>query len=140
MKKFLLTLLTIVVVAGVLGGAAFAGYRYGYRQGSNTTSNSDEVVRPFTRGNDFGLNNMPMRNFNNMRPGFHQRFGPHGGMMPFGGGRGFISPIFFLARIAIYAFLIWVAYKLITGWRISFTQTKPQNNLPAEEAPQANDQ
>jgi hypothetical protein len=128
MKKFLLTLFVIIVVAGVLGAVGFAGYRYGYSQGVSGTSNDNVIVRPFGRGDDFGWNRMPMHNFNNgMRPGYHQVFGMRGGMMPYGGG--LLAPLFFLARVAVYAFLIWVVYKLLTGWRISFTQT---NQKPIE--------
>jgi len=120
MKKVLLTLFVLIVIAGVLGGAGFAGYRFGYSQGANTTSNGNDIVKPFGRGDNFDRNRMPMHNFNNgMGPGYHhQGFG----MMPYGGGFGFMSPLSFLARIAVYAFLIWLAYKLFKGWRISFTQ------------------
>ena len=124
MKKVLLTLFVIIIVAGVLAGVGWTGYRYGYAQGVSGTSNG-EVVRPLGRGNDFTWNRMPIHNFNNgMRPGYHH---PGFGMMPYGGGFGFLSPLFFLARVAVYAFIIWVIYKLLTGWRISFTQTNPKS-------------
>jgi hypothetical protein len=130
MKKILLTLLAIIVIAGVLGGAGFAGYRYGYRQGVSVTASGD-VVKPFAPGNGFGWNNMPMHNFDQrMGPGFHHDgFGP-GGMMRGRGGFGFFSPLFFLARIAVFAFIIWAIYKLLTGWRISFTPANQKANTP----------
>lgn len=121
MKKILLTLLSIVVILGVLGGVGWAGYRFGFAQGAGLTSGDKIVVRPqFGRGDDFNWNRMPMHN--GMRPGFH-----HQGMMGrgnfgmLGGGFGFFSPLYFLLRLAFYALVIWVAYKLITGWRVSFT-------------------
>jgi hypothetical protein len=126
MKKVLLTLLALVVVVGVLAGAGFAGYRFGYRQGVQAASNTDTTVRPFTPGNDFNLRRMPMHEFGHGMNRFHPGFGPGGfGMMPFGG-RGFgffFSPIRLLIQLAILGFIIWLAYKLLTGWRLSLTRT-----------------
>ena len=135
MKKFLLTLLVVIVVAGALGAAGWSGYRYGLAQGASATTNGD-VVRPFKRGNDFNSNRMPMHN-NGIGPGFHhQGFGPGGGMMMRGGGFGFFSPFHFLWRIVVYGFIIWVIYKLLTGWRISFTQMNPKPTEPESKESQ----
>jgi len=129
MKKFLLTLFVIIVVAGVLGGAGFAGYRYGYMQAASAKapSNSNAPLKPpFARGNDFGWNQMPMHDGRHGMGGVHhQGWGSHGGfgMMPYGGGFGFFSPIHFLVQFVILGFLIWLGYKFFKGWRISFSQT-----------------
>jgi len=139
MKKFLLTLLAIILVAGVLGGAGFVGYRFGYRQGVNTNITSDNIqgMRPFGPANGFGHDHMPVHNFSNkgVMPRFHQGMFLRGDRMPFGRGLGFFSPIFFILRIAFWILIIWIAYKLLTSWRVSFTrvdnqktvETKPKN-------------
>ena len=81
MKKILLTLLGIVVVVGILAGAGFAGYRYGYVQGAAGNG------LPFVRGNGFNWERMPMHdNFGwNMRPGGFQRGMGGFGMLGLGG-------------------------------------------------------
>jgi len=131
MKKVLLTLLAIIVVAGVLGGAGFAGYRFGYRQGISTNVTSDSIrgMRPFGPANGFGQDDMPMHNFNNkgVAPRFHQGMFLRGNGMPFGRGIGFFAPIFFILRIAFWVLIIWIAYKLLTSWRVSFTRVDNQN-------------
>ena len=132
MRKVLLTLLGIVVVAGVLAGAGFVGYRMGYNHGalavSNKTvqppqQNKDFVLRgmPMMRGlgNDFGMRGMPMHNFGH---GVEHGFGPGGfGMMGRGRDFGFFGPFRFLFRIAFFALIIWVIYKLFkgSGWTLT---------------------
>jgi hypothetical protein len=125
MKKVLLTLLALVVVVGVLAGAGFAGYRIGYRQGVLATTNADTTVRPFVPGNDLNLRRMPMHEFGQGMNRFHPGFGPGGvRMMPFGRGFGFFfSPIRLLIQLAFLGFIIWLVYKLLTGWRLSLTRT-----------------
>lgn len=126
MKKVLLTLLGIIVVAGVLAGVGLVGYRMGYNHAALTVSNKTVQPLPLNKdfdprgmpmlrgfGNDFGMRGMPMHNFGN-------DFGRGFGMPHRGRGFGFFSPIRFLLNIAILALLIWVAYKLIkgSGWTI----------------------
>ena len=143
MKKFLLTLLSIVVIAGALGGAGFVGYRYGYRQGISTkiaaTNPNANPARPFSGRNDFGKNMMPFHNFNGMGPGFgmgpnmRQGFGMRGGrLMPFGMGFGFFGLFGLAIRVAIFLLIIWLVYKLLTGWRVSFTQVSNQRPIEVE--------
>ena len=126
MKKVLLTLFGIILVLGVLAGAGFAGYRFGYMQGA--AANIDGTSLPALRNRGFGLQGMPMhgfgnnfeRRFNNM-PG-HQNFG----FMELGrgGGFGFFSPFRFILQIAVIGLIIWLAYKLFTGngWNLSLTR------------------
>jgi hypothetical protein len=118
MKKVLLTLLALVVLVGVLAGAGFVGYRFGYRQGVQAASNTDTTVRPFAPGNDFNLRRMPMPEFGRGMNRFHPGFGPRGRGFGF-----FFSPIRLLIQLAILGFVIWLAYKLLTGWRLSLTRT-----------------
>lgn len=130
MKKVLLTLLVFIVVAGILAGAGFVGYRMGYNRGvlavSNKTvqlpqqnQNFDPHGLPMMRGlgNDFGKRGTPMHNFGN---GFEHGFGPGGfGMMGRGrGGFGFFGSLLHLALLAL---IIWVAYRLIktSGWTLT---------------------
>ena len=130
MKKFLLTLLVIIAAAGVLGGAGWAGYRYGYNRGVGATSNGKDILKPFE-------NQMPMHNFEQGNgSGFHHHdMEPRGdfGMMRHGRGFGFFSPFAFLGRLAVFAFIIWLGYKLFTGWRITFTQPNPKPTEPEQK-------
>jgi len=124
MRKFLLTLLVILVIAGALAGAGFAGYRFGYQRGMLATSNGDVPAAPFARGNDFHWEQMPMDEFHRgLNRDFQPRFGPGGfRMMDRRGGFG-IFPLFgLLIQLAILGFFVWLVYKLLTGWRISFTR------------------
>ena len=131
MKKVLLTLLGIIVVAGILAGAGFVGYRIGYNQAAreivkktaqvpsqnnNQPAPNMPMLRNFEKG--FGLRGMPMHNFGN---GFDRGFGPGGMMMSRGRGFGFFGLIGFLIRIAVFALIIWVIYMLFkgSGWRLT---------------------
>lgn len=131
MKRFLLTLLAIVGIAGVLAGVGFAGYRFGYRQAGQTTSNDEVIIRPSERGNDFNWYRMPMRRFGDEMPrNFHRGpgFGPGGiGMRMYDRGFGFFSMFRFLVQVAILGLIAWLVYKLLTGWRISFTRAVVEN-------------
>ena len=137
MKKVLLTLFGIIVVVGVLAGAGFAGYRFGYMQGA--TAEVDRASLPAFRDRGFGLRGMPMHNFgNNFERGFimipgHQGFGYM--ERGHGGGFGFFSPFRFLVQIAIVGLIIWLAYKLFTGngWTLSLTRQAVEN--PKVETP-----
>lgn len=126
MKKVLLTLLAVVVILGMLAGAGFAGYRYGYIQGA-----SGEAA-PFARGHGLGWQRMPMHNFERgIAPGFQRGFGPGGfGMMDRGGGFWFFSPWRLLIQIAVLGLVVWLVYKLLTGWRLTLTRA-------ADETPRA---
>jgi len=129
MKRILLTLLALVVFAGVLAGAGFAGYRIGYQQGVQAASDSNTTVLPFGRGNDRNFRRMPMPYFGQDMPRFQRGFGPGGWrMMPFGRGFGFFSPIRLLIQLAFLGLIVWLVYKLLTGWRFSLTR-------PAVESP-----
>jgi len=131
MKKFLLGLLVFVVIVGALAGSGFVGYRIGLRQGVAIAANGNAKNPPVARGNDFGFNRIP--NFRNgIMPGLRPGFGPRGfGMMPFGRGFGLFFGLRFLMQVAILGFIVWLIYKLMTGWRLSFTPPASHaNNAP----------
>ena len=136
MKKVLLTLLGIIVVVGILGGAGFVGYRTGFNQGTHIAVSRQTAQLPSQNKNlnpngksepnsnrEFGFQNMPGRNFGNGREHDLTRgMGPGGfGMMQRGRGFGFFGPFQFLFRIAIFAILIWVIYMLFkgSGWTLT---------------------
>src|SRR5215203_6388000 len=120
MKKFLLGLLTVVLILAALGAAGFAGYHYGFNQGAVSASNGD--TRQIVPGFGFGPQRMPMHNFGNDAfdrgqggPGFNMR---HRGM-----GFGMFAPLMFLLRIAFWGLVIWALYTLVarSGWRLTKT-------------------
>ena len=148
MKKVLLTLLGIIVVVGLLGGAGFIGYRMGLNQGARVASNRTAQLPPQNKGFDpcnmpnfdrnFGLQGMPGRNFGNgMNRGFDRGFG----MMGRGRGFGFFGPFQFLFRLAVLALIIWVIYMLFkgSGWKLTRQQpaqvakVEPQETEPKTE-------
>lgn len=119
MKRILLTLLAIIVGLGLFAAIGFAGYRFGYAQGVQATTNGDDsrpapALRPF---DEFGPRRMPMDNFGFDR-GFPHRFGP-GGFPRMG--FGFFAPLMWLGRIAVLALIIGFIYWLVTrsGWRLT---------------------
>jgi len=136
MKKVLLTLLTVVLVLGLFAAAGYAGYRFGFMRGAQTTANgnpSRPQVRPF---DNFDRPRMPMHDFGDdfgrgIRRGFGMRGFPMMGM-----GFGFFSPLMFLGRIVVFALIIWFIYWLFTrsGWRLTRTTqiTEPQPPQPTE--------
>ena len=130
MRRFLLTLLAIVLIAGVLAGAGSVGYRLGYQQGAQVAVNGDVTVAPFGRGNDFELHRLPMPRFHDrMGPGARMWIRPGGfGMMPgLRGGFGIFRLLNLLAQLAIVGFIVWLVYKLLTGWRLTLTpRTAPE--------------
>jgi hypothetical protein len=89
-------------------------------------------LRPF---DNFDRRGMPMRNFgDDFGRGFHRGFGMRGFPM-LGMGFGFFSPLMFLARIAVFALLVWLVYWLFTrsGWRLTRTAPIAENQTkPAE--------
>ena len=136
MKKVLLTILAVIVVAGVLAGAGFAGYRIGYQQGAHstlTTNTTPNDKTPFMH--PFGFQDMPMHNFGrDSDRGFSRGFGPGGFGMR--GGMGFFAPLMFLGRILFWGLVIWFAYWLFTksGWKLSRTLQpveSPKVEVPA---------
>ncbi len=137
MKKIILTLLGIVVVLGLFAAAGYAGYRIGYAQGRQTTTNGSatrpQQVRPF---DNFGPRGMPGRNFGfGFGRGFHRGFGgfPMVPMMGFG----FFSPLMFLGRILVFALIVWFIYWLFTrsGWRLTRTTQTVQTTTTTTPPP-----
>lgn len=126
MKRFLLALLALVLIIGVLAGVGFLGYRLGYKQGAAVAFSSDHPnVRPFLHGDEFLLKRLPLYHFGiDPHRGFRYGFGPGDfGMMPYGRGFGFFPLIGHLVQLAFFGLIIWIVYKLLTGWRLSFTRT-----------------
>jgi hypothetical protein len=122
MKKVLLTLLGVILVAGILAGAGYAGYRIGYDRGVTASANGTATFIPwlmpmhnFNQG--FNPQGMPMHNFGrgNER-GFERGFGP-GGFGMHGGGFGFFP----LLHLLFWGVVIWLAYKWIknSGWTLT---------------------
>ena len=121
MKKFLLTLLAVVVILGAAAGIGFAGYRIGYVQGAAADGNAPLFMRP-DRMNP------------NYMPGFRRDFGLwrqpyHAPMM----GRGIFgfslfTPLRLLWNIAVLALIAWFVYWLFakSGWRITRQTNEPQ--------------
>ena len=144
MKRFLLTILAIVLIAGVLAGAGFTGYRFGYRQGTLAASKGDTLVPPIARGEAFHWKRMPMEGFG---PGMPHNFPPRWRPGDFGmmhRGRGFwIFPLFgFLIQLAIVGFIVWLVFKLLTGWRFTLTRAavespKVEPSQPVESEPKS---
>lgn len=117
MKKFLLGLLVIVLGLGLLGAAAYAGYRFGFTQGMMTASNGELP----SLGHGFGFNRMPMREFGFSRGFDRGEFG----MIRRGFDFGFFPLFGFLARLLFLGLVIAGIYWLITrsGWQL--TRTAP---------------
>jgi len=143
MKKVLLTLLAVIVIAGALAGAGFAGYHIGYQQSirSISTTNNTPGNTPFMHGYQFGPQDMPMHNFGrDLDRGFGCGFGPNGFGMRGGMGFGFFSPLMFLGRILFWVLIIWFAYWLFTksGWKLTRTSQpvaspKVETSAPEEK-------
>jgi len=113
MKKVLLTLLAVIVIAGALAGAGFAGYQIGLKQGGTSSGEVQRFVRP-----DRAMPNIMPHNFG-------RDFGPR--VQPFQmPGRGvfgirFFSPFRFLWNAAVLVLIVLFAYWLFTksGWQIT---------------------
>ena len=146
MKKVLLTLLGIIVVAGVLAGAGFACYRIGYNHGALASADGTVTFVPRLMPMHnfyqvFDPQDMPMHNFGkgNER-GFDRGFGPGGfGMMGrgmHGRGMGFFS----LIHIALLGVIIWLAYKWFknSGWTLT-RQAVQNTNKSSVDTEQKND-
>jgi hypothetical protein len=140
MKKFLLSLLVIIVALGLLGAAGFAGYRYGFIQGMIVASNQSTTGNGIGNGNGkvqpwgpgFGMmqRGMPMHNFGDGR-GF-ERDG-FGRMRR--GGFGFFpllgALIWLLFLGLIVAGIVWLINR--SGWRL--TRTASVAAAPVTPAP-----
>lgn len=128
MRRVLLSLLVVVLILGALGAAGFAGYQFGLRQGAKTSSNGNPQLPPGHP--DIGPRGMFRGGF-----GFHHGFGGGFGMMGRGMGFGFLSPFFFLLRLAFWALVIWAIYMLIarSGWRLTRDTTTTVNPVPPAE-------
>lgn len=119
MKKFLLSLLVIVLALGLLGAVAYAGYRYGFTQGMAAASNGDS--RFLGPGLGMGPNRMPMHEF-----GFNRGFDRDGFvLMNRGFGFGFFPLLGILLQLLVLGLIIWGIYVLIkrSGWRLARTAT-----------------
>ncbi len=140
MKKILKILLFTTLGIASLAGAGVAGFKMGIRQATAIESGDEKSFGGFHR---FGNDGDPQQGFHHFGgPGFNhpgQGFGPgrtHGG-------RGFISPFFILAKLALLGLLAWLGYKLFkgNGWQLTLarvqpaaTQTSPEPD-PTEEKP-----
>lgn len=125
MRRILLSLLAVIVIAGLFAATGYAGYRLGFAQGVQATVNGDEIPRPGLRPFDgFGPRGMPGRDFRfdrEFRRGFGMREFP---MMRFG----FFSPFMFLGQILLLALIAGLVYWLFTrsGWRLTRTTPMPE--------------
>lgn len=124
MKRILLSLLAVVVIAGLFAATGYAGYRLGFARGAQFPANGDEIPRPGLRPFDeFGPRGMPGRDF---------RFGMHGfPRMRFG----FFSPFMFLGQILLLALLAGLVYWLLTrsGWRLARAARTTETPAPPME-------
>jgi len=133
MKKFLLSLLIIVLTLGLLGAVGYAGYRYGFMQGVITASNgTNGNGQSLTPGFGMSPRGMPMHNF-----GLNRGFDRGGFGMMQRGRFGFgIFPLFgLLVRLLFWGLIIAGIYWLITrsGWRL--TRTAPIAAAPVAPTP-----
>ena len=133
MKKFLLSLLVIILALGLLGAAAFAGYRYGFVQGMFAASSGPNANgQSPDRGFWMNPRGMPMHNF-----GFNRGFDRDGfGMMRRGGfGFGFFPILGLLAWLLFLGLIIAGIYWLITRSRWRLTRTVPAVATPVAPIP-----
>ncbi|MFZ5884650.1 MAG: hypothetical protein ACOYYI_12805 [Chloroflexota bacterium] len=125
MKKFLLTLLAVIVILGAAAGIGFAGYRIGYVQGAAADGNAPFLMRP----ERINPNTMPnfRRDFGIWRQPYHP---PMMGRGIFG--ISLFTPFRFLWNIAVFALIVWFVYWLFTqsGWRLT-RQTNDKAETPA---------
>jgi hypothetical protein len=137
MKKVLLTILAVLVANGVLAGAGFAGYRIGYFQGIQVTSDGTAP--------SFGRDRMPQFHPGLYDRGFDRGIAPsHFFIMQRGRGFGFFSPFQFLWRIALLGLVVWLGYMLFrrSGWQLSVNRQQTGNPkadsiIPDEEKPKS---
>ena len=133
MKRILLTLLAAVLVIGVLAGAGYAGYRFGFRQGARTSSNGD--ASPFVGRPEINSERPPFPLERGFDRDFNRGF-PNGGFRIMNrGGFGFFSPFMFLGHIVLWGLLLLLIYLLFTrsGWRLTRTEQTVQKTSPNVE-------
>lgn len=127
MKKVFLIILVVVLAIGALAGIGFAGYRFGYMQRVQITSDGTAP--------SIGRDRLPQFHPRLLDRDFGRGIAPkHFFMMPYGRGFGFFSPLFFLGRIAFWALVIWFVYWLFTrsGWHITRQTGKEQEVSPTK--------
>ncbi len=132
MKKWITRILIAVLVIGAFAVVGFGGYRLGFNQGAQVSSNFENAPRfaqPFPR------DEMPGRMFGSQHRGF---LNGEYQMTHRGRGFGLIPPFFGLIKIALLSLVLWLAYMLFkgNGWTLSLTrvaapQTPPEAK-PAE--------
>ncbi len=132
MRRILLSILAVVVIAGLFVATGYAGYRLGFAQGAQSSVNGDEIPRPGLRPFDeFGPRGMPGREFRFERE-FHRGFGMRGfPMMSFG----FFSLLIFLGQILLLALIAGLVYWLFarSGWQLTRpTQATETSARPVE--------
>jgi hypothetical protein len=116
-------------VFGLFAATGYAGYRFGYAQGVQVTSNGDTPqpgLRPFDNFGPHGMDRFGMDR------DFQRGFGPRGFPMR---GFGFFSPLRFLLQVAVLALIVWFAFWLFTrsGWQLTrATQTMETQPKPTE--------
>jgi len=125
MKKVILIILGIIVTLGVLGGAGFAGYRFGYRQGLQ--ANPEVVIQRFDRLPKFDQNSLPPNHPDINGRNFDRGIMPDRFPMMQRGGFNFFPPFQFLWRLVILGLFIWLGYQLFkgNGWHLSLTRNSP---------------
>jgi hypothetical protein len=145
MKKFLLSLVVIILTLGLLGAVGYAGYRYGFTQGMIVASNQNNngsasgtgngKVQPWGPGFGMMQRGMPMHNFGYGRGLERDGFG-----MMRRGGFGFFpllgALIWLLFLGLIVAGIVWLINR--SGWRLTRTATvaaAPVTPTPVVEAP-----
>jgi hypothetical protein len=133
MKRILLALLGIIVMLGLFGAMGYAGYRFGYAQGLQSTVNGDytrpdPALRPF---DEFHPRGMPGFGMDRR---FKHDFGP--GRFPMMG-LGFFSALRWLVPIAVLALVVLFIYWLFTrsGWRLTRQTTASVPPTQAEPPP-----
>ena len=130
MRRFILTLLAVILVLGLFAAVGFTGYRFGYARGVQATANGD-VVRPqFGPFDRFGPNRMPMHNFGFER-GFHRGFGMGGFPLM---GFGFFGLFRLLIPLAVLALIAWLIYSLFTRGGYRITRTVQTTTTPSPSA------
>src|SRR5688500_8587075 len=106
MRRILLSLLAVVIIAGLFAATGYAGYRFGYSQGAQgtqPTANGDDIPRPGLRPfDDFGPRGRPDRDFRSDRE-FRRGFGMRGFPMM---GFGFFSLFRFLIQIVVLGLIV----------------------------------
>lgn len=123
MGKVFLIFLTVIVVLGLFAATGYAGYRFGYAQGAQTTANSDDA-RLGLRTFDHVNRAMPMQRF-----GFEHEWGRGGFPMRLG----LFAPLLFLGKLGLLTLIVLLIYWLFTrsGWqltRATQTTTPPPPN------------